>query len=74
MKKIKLTLNKETIAKLEDQNLSAIKGGATWTLWNCPTKTCVSVCLTCPDKSCGCPTVTCDSCACSVKTVCPDNF
>jgi natural product precursor len=29
MKKLKLTLNKETIAKLEDEKMDAVKGGET---------------------------------------------
>lgn len=70
--KMKLTLNKETIAQLNDENLDAIKGGALWS-FICPSKICVSVCLTRPDKTCGCPTVTCGSCACSAETVCPPN-
>lgn len=39
MKKLKLTLNKETIAKLGDEKLGLIKGGEPVTTFYCPIKT-----------------------------------
>lgn len=40
MKKVKfegkLNLNKETVTKLNDNSMNAIRGGALWTLWHCP--------------------------------------
>lgn len=50
MKKIKfegkLTLNKETIAKLNDNQMSKVNGGWTWTLINCKSAQCPTL-LTC---------------------------
>lgn len=47
MKKIKLTLNKETIAKLEDEKMDAVKGGDKITLSTCSCVTCNNSCNSC---------------------------
>jgi hypothetical protein len=66
MKKIKfegkLSLNKETVSKLNEGQMNQINGGGTawlWTLINCATKQ-----VGCPNSLQTCPSagVTCDSC------------
>lgn len=63
MKKIKLngklSLNKETVAKLNDAQMQGVNGGAWFTLYHCNrTKNCpTNGCPTggCPTGTCGCP-------------------
>lgn len=72
MKKIKfqgkLSLNKETVARLNDAQMNEVKGGAWFTLYHCKSKNCASdncPTRTCPTGSCGhectgpanCPTI-----------------
>lgn len=75
MKKIKfekkLSLNKETVSKLNDAQMHNIQGGVGFlSLWNCRTKACPIVsaeltCGTCPDTA-SCFVTSCPqtSCAC----------
>lgn len=60
MKKIKfegkLTLNKETIAKLNDNQMSKVNGGWLWTLINCASARCPNSLVTCPSAGVSCNT------------------
>ena len=52
---MKLSLNKETISRLDNEKMENVYGGATWTLIACKPKTQqATVCVTNPNASCGC--------------------
>jgi hypothetical protein len=70
MKKIKfeskLSLKKETVARLNDAQMSHLKGGAWFTLYHCGSHTCNCASAACPTGTC--PTA---SCGASCQTECP---
>jgi natural product precursor len=71
MKKLKLTLNKETIARLEDGKMDSVKGGTKVTYTNYPS--CYPTCdIKCPELSELCPTkaLSCADCETKVPTYC----
>lgn len=62
----KLQFNKETIAKLNNEEMIGIEGGATLTIRNC--KTFLTVCKSCVMSNCNCFTAQRDKSLCNPQS------